>query len=182
MAGTGPRLRSRGLRPGHTLPGRRSTTVAGSGPTGTASGTARTSSPSVGRSRPTRYRSSSSDPPPARVPITPPCCCPSTPRGARRRPSGRSSGCPSSPGPSAAPTLSVNLSPPGSETMAIRPEASGYWVAGTTSVWPGGRNLRFRRNHPVIRANHFWYSWCSATIPPPLEIVPLSAGSRGYSE
>ena len=27
MAGTGPRLRSRGLRPGHTLPGRRSTTV-----------------------------------------------------------------------------------------------------------------------------------------------------------
>src|SRR5271167_1152270 len=28
MAGTGPRLRSRGLRPGHTLPGRRSTTVA----------------------------------------------------------------------------------------------------------------------------------------------------------
>src|SRR5271166_5361963 len=55
------------------LPGRPSTTGEGSDPTGRASGTARTSSPPVGRSTPTHCRSSSCDPPPAHVSIAPPC-------------------------------------------------------------------------------------------------------------
>src|SRR5262249_30715961 len=78
--------------PGRQLPRRHSgipsATAGGSDPTGTASGTARTASPPTGRSTPRRCRNSSCDPPPARVPIPPPCCCPSAPRGARRTPSG----------------------------------------------------------------------------------------------
>ena len=155
MAGTGPRLRPRGLRPGHTLPGRRSTTAAGSGPTGSsvwnseniiAASWPLQTAPATVVVLPTHHRPAFRS--------APPRCCPSAPRGAPRTPSGPSSGCPGSPGPSAR-RVQVrrkhSVNPPASVQRVPCPRPRPRLAVGSVLGIPR-RNLTMRRGYDVSGA------------------------------